>query len=256
MPISNGMLRRYNALDLTDGYVGAAEYEYVADEDGEIVIFANRTGIRVLPPPITEYSSIYAETQEGPLWDANRREESRALHDLNNFKLMLHYIGRPHRLRGVQEKAVAWHRHCATLVTAFGENGEVPPAWRGAYADSIFIAACATCGCKRFEEGYKLLDRALGLYEEWFKIPEGTLLELGSKHVFGGILYPKGEDRVLLPDGSYEPIDGWDLNRRSAEDILYGMTAPRGWEWFNSVRDQERFKSYIERVKALVEQYQ
>jgi len=256
MPISDGMLRRYDAQELTDGYVGAAEYEYASDEDGEIVIFANRTGIRVLPPPITQYSSIHGEVQEDALWEANRREESRALHDLNNFELMLHYLGRPSRTRGAQEKAVAWLLHCANLMTTFGTDGEVPPAWRGAYADSIFIAACATFGCKRFEEGYELLDRALGLYEEWFKIPEGTLLELGSKHVFGGILYPKGEDRVLLPDGRYEPIDGWDLNRRSAEGILYGMTAPRGWEWFNSVRDQERFKSYIERVKALVEQYQ
>ena len=33
----------------------------------------------------------------------------------------------------------------------------------------------------------------------------------------------------------------------------YGMTAQRGWEWFNSVRDEERFKEYIERARKLTE---
>lgn len=29
------------------------------------------------------------------------------------------------------------------------------------------------------------------------------------------------------------------------------MTAPRGWEWFNPVRNEERFKEYIERAKKM-----
>ena len=38
MPLADGMLRRYDALDLADGFVGAAEYSYVADENGDILI--------------------------------------------------------------------------------------------------------------------------------------------------------------------------------------------------------------------------
>jgi len=48
MPFEDGMLRRYDALDLTDGFVGAAEYTYAADENGDIVVLADRTGIRKL----------------------------------------------------------------------------------------------------------------------------------------------------------------------------------------------------------------
>ena len=33
--------------------------------------------------------------------------------------------------------------------------------------------------------------------------------------------------------------------------MYYGMTAPRGWEWFNPVRNEERFKEYIERAKKM-----
>ena len=46
MPFSGGLIRRYEALELTDGLMGAVEYTYVQDEDGQIVIFADRTGVR------------------------------------------------------------------------------------------------------------------------------------------------------------------------------------------------------------------
>lgn len=35
--------------------------------------------------------------------------------------------------------------------------------------------------------------------------------------------------------------------------MYYGLTAKRGWEWFNSVRDEERFKEYIDRVRAVMD---
>ena len=38
MPLADGLVRRYDALDLTDGFVGAVEYTYVADED-EILLY-------------------------------------------------------------------------------------------------------------------------------------------------------------------------------------------------------------------------
>ena len=37
----------------------------------------------------------------------------------------------------------------------------------------------------------------------------------------------------------------------AAEDMYRGMTAPRGWEWFNSVRQEDRFKEYVERARQL-----
>ena len=35
--------------------------------------------------------------------------------------------------------------------------------------------------------------------------------------------------------------------------MYYGMTAPHGWEWFNPVRDEDRFKEYVERARKMTE---
>jgi hypothetical protein len=41
--------------------------------------------------------------------------------------------------------------------------------------------------------------------------------------------------------------------RQDKSLVHYGMTAQKGWEWFNPVRDEERFKEYIERARKLIE---
>ena len=71
--------------------------------------------------------------------------------------------------------------------------------------------------------------------------------------IYGGIKLIKGKEIIELPDGTREGIDYGYLFYPKAEDMYYGMTAKRGWEWFNSVREEERFKAYIERAKALME---
>ena len=63
MPVADGLVRRYDALNLTDGFVGAVEYTYIADDD-DIVVFVDRTGIREVLPPITQYNAIQSEIIE------------------------------------------------------------------------------------------------------------------------------------------------------------------------------------------------
>ena len=50
-----------------------------------------------------------------------------------------------------------------------------------------------------------------------------------------------------------EGIDYGHMFNPKAEHLYYGMTAKHGWEWFDSVREEERFKEYIERAKLLME---
>lgn len=71
--------------------------------------------------------------------------------------------------------------------------------------------------------------------------------------IYGGIKLIKGKEIIELPDGTREGIDYRYLFYPKDEDMYYGMTAKRGWEWFNSVREEEHFKTYIERAKALME---
>jgi len=46
MPLSDGMMRKYEAQNLRDGYIGGAEYTYCADEDSTIVILGDLIGVK------------------------------------------------------------------------------------------------------------------------------------------------------------------------------------------------------------------
>ena len=257
MPFADGMVRRYDALGLTDGFVGSAEYTYVADEDGQIIIFSDRTGIRNFPPPITQYSAIEREMIEERLWNEKKLKESRARHDINNFHIILHFLGRDNRTWKAPQKAVAWCKYRIRFMEEMlTENGELPRAWLGWYADLHFIAGCASFGCKneeQKEEGYAYLEKAFALYPRWLAIPDGDLLEVGNETIYGEIKLIKGKSFIVLPDETKESIsDGWFFSFDSGR-MYYGMTAPKGWEWFNSVRNEERFKEYVARAKKLME---
>ena len=116
-------MRRYDALDLTDGFVSSVEYTYVTDEDGDIVVFSDLTGIRELPPPITQYGAIQGEIIEDKLWDEGKHEESRLRHDINNFHLLCHFFGRPSRYWAAQKKAVAWNKYRLKIMEGLDEAG-------------------------------------------------------------------------------------------------------------------------------------
>ncbi len=250
MPVADGLMRRYDALNLTDGFVGAVEYTCVADEDGDVVVFSDRTGIREVPPPITQYGAIEAEQVEEQLWVQGKYEESRLCHDVNNFHLLCHFLGRPSRYWGAQEKAVAWNQYRLRIMESL-DNGTVPDAWLGCYASTSFRTACALFGCGRKDEGYEWLEKAFDAYPKWERILNGTEMDVGDPLICGGIQVIKGKGLLRLPDGAIQPIIYDELFEGESGLIYYGMTAPRGWEWFDPVRNEERFKEYVERAKKL-----
>ncbi len=257
MPMADGLVRRYDAIGLTDGFVGAVEYTYVQDDTGHIVIFKDAIGIRELPPAITQYSAIQGEVIEEKLWDEGKHNESRLRHDVNNFRLLCHFLGRDNRNWAAPQKAAEWGKYHIRIVEFLAEGGEIPRAWLGRYWRAHFSTACALFGCESEEtkaEGYWYLERAFELYPKWEEIPDGEALEVGNEHIYGGIKLIKREGVIELPDGTREPLDYYYLFHPKAEHMYYGMTAPRGWEWFNPVRDEEKFKEYIERAKKLMDE--
>jgi len=254
MPIADGLVRRYDALDLTDGYVGAAEYTYVADEDGDIVVFADRTGIRKLPTPVTQYSAIQGETIEQQLWDEGKWEEAHMKYGSNDFHLLLHLFARPSRNRNNPQRSIEIHSFYMHIMEQLGENGTVPPAWYNLYARTALVKSAALFGDGKREEGYEALDIAVRFCEKLSLHSKGDLLDTGKKELFGGTKYEYKKGIVVLADGSREPVEyDWHMNF-DASNLLYALTAHRGWEWFNSVRHEERFKEYIKRAQKLTHQ--
>lgn|GEM_PF-4627893 len=49
MPIFPGMMHRYDARGLTDGFVAFTEYTCEETDIGTLALFSNRCGIRNLP---------------------------------------------------------------------------------------------------------------------------------------------------------------------------------------------------------------
>ena len=251
MPIADGFSRRYDAIGLTDGFVGAVEYQYVADEDGDIVVFADRTGIRELPPPITHYGAIYGEILEQQLMDEGNWRAAQTKNGVNNFHLILHLIARPSRNYMNAKRSVEIQGFYMKVMESLGKDGEVPPAWYNVYAWAALVRAAACFGNKQKDEGYAMLDVALEYSEKIKLLERGDVLDIGNAELFGGAKYEYKNGVIVLPDGSKEP-SMYDYRLEfEAENIWYALTAPSGWEWFNSVRGEERFKEYIEAAKKL-----
>ena len=251
MPMSDGLVRRYDAIDLTDGYVGAAEYTYVADEDDEIIIFADRTGIRELPTPITQYCAVQGEVIASDLWEAGKWKEAQMKWGANNFHLILHLLARPSYNRNDAKRSVSINGFNLKLLELLSENGEILPAWYGLYSWRAAVRAAALFGDGQKEEGYKALELAVRYCEKMVDLKEGDLLEIGDSYLFGGAKLVWKKRLIQFPDGSVEPINYvWELEY-NVESLFYSITTPRGWEWFNSVRDEARFKEYVERAKKL-----
>ena len=250
MPAADGLVRRYDALDLTDGFVGAAEYTYVADEDGDIVVFADRTGIREVPPPITQYSAIQGEMLEQEIWNEGNWKEGHKKYAVNNFHLIQHLIGRPSRNMMDANRSVELQGFYMKVVELLG-NGEVPPAWYGRYAWMATVKAAALFGDGRKEEGYESLDTAINYCEKVAGFKNGDILDTGNEEILGGIKYEYGKETVLLSDGKKEPMAYSWCMRFTADNLYHCITARSGWEWFNSVRNEERFKQCIDRARKI-----
>ena len=254
MPVADGMMRKYEAVGLTDGYRASTEYIYAADEDGQTYIFADKLGVRKKPETITDYGTIAGEILEQDLWDYEKYDESRLRHDINNFNLLIHIVSRDGRSWCAPERRTEQEKYHMKIYEMLGEGGNVPRAWLGDYAYSCFIAACSLMGSGKTDEGYEYLDRSFDLFRKWYEIPDNELLEVGNKLIFGGIRVVKGKNVIQLPDGTREPI--MLINRNifgfDKDTMYYGMTALHGWEWFNGVREEERFKRAIEKAKEFI----
>ena len=251
MPLADGMMRRYDGIDIPDGYVSSAVYTYVTGDDGGLVILADRCGIRVKPPHLTDYGDIDGEVREEALWSQKAHGEARMLHDVNNFRIMVHYIERTQRYYGDPEKAAAWHKNVIRLIETFGEGGEVPGGWLRTYFRSHFICGTALCGAGRREEGFAYLEKAFDLCGKVMALPPDEPLEVGNREIFGGVKIIPATGVMILPDGSKDICGEWSVCG-GAGWMLAAMTAKHGWGWFGPVRGDDRFAALIKQAREMM----
>ena len=257
MPIVGGLFRRYDAQGLTDGYEGAVEYTFVEDGDGQVFIFSDQIGIKHKLSPVTAYGSIHSEVIERQYMDEGKANEAHRLHGINNFHLMLHYLARPAYHRNNPRRSIDICSFNMNMMESFGEDGKLPDAWVALYAWTALVRAAAHFGAGEKEQGYDDLETSLVHYRKWGEFKADDLLDTGKENIFAGAKLLKSRDyeaTLSLPDGALEALSAYGYRINPYVDVIYSVLNARGgWEWFNSVRDEERFKEYIERARRLIE---
>ena len=249
MPLADGLVRRYDGIGFFDGYVGWMEYTYVADEDGTVVIFEDRAGVRKKPEKMREYTT-YGESLEEPLFDAGNYKGAHLRYAVNLYHEMLHMLTRPSWNRTNHARSAGLNGFKMQTIESFGDT--VPPAWEGIYSRIALIRAAALFSYGQREEAYRCLDLAFEYCEKWTARKMGEELDTGKVELFGGVKLVKGKDVIILPDGTKEPTADthtwW-----GADNIYHAMTAKKGWEWFVSEREQPRYQTYVERAREMME---
>lgn len=249
MPFANGLERTYEATNLTDGYVAGSEYVYVENENGEIVIFNDRTGIRMKQSPITSYSEVLSEFKENN--ECNSIEEAHGMYALNTLNLMVHTICRPAHHRNNAPRSVEVCRFNMEMMENFG-NGTVPDAWICAYAWTALVRSAAHFGNGEIEDGFKYLDASFEYYERWKQFNTGNELDTGNSAIFGGIKLIKGKESLALPNGEKAPVEyGYRIDAK-CDAPYYALSADYGWEWFNYLRNHKSYYSYVDKAKELL----
>ena len=75
------------------------------------------------------------------------------------------------------------------------------------------------------------------------------MLDLGNPLFFGETKLIKNDWHIQLPNGEKLPLlKGFKNGIANLANI---MEAEKGWEWFNSVRNEERWFAILSEAKAL-----
>lgn len=266
-PLGEGFVRRYEAQDLTDGYVGWTEYTTVKAARNDLfgdeetyLLFSDQCGIRKMPRGITLYDSVDAEREERRLYNENRYPEAQALGRLNDLRILFHTIFRFRDMRGDGRIAATHMGVLADMAKAWG-GGVVPDALVGWYARRLLLCGAAWMGCEEFEKGFACLDESMAAYRKWASFAEGALLSVGNGIEYKDFRMVKDKPVLILPDGTREVIpeaSEWTLNGGGKGMPYYAMTHTDNWAWFTPVVHHPvygaRFAEYIEKAKKLAEE--
>lgn len=151
------------------------------------------------------------------------------------------YIGKP-------EDSVAWNTMYLNILIGITQN-TIPDAWIPEYTMQYIRLSAAYFGLGDNENGYSYLEKALELSKRWHEFPENALLDLGNSLFFGETKLIRNDWHIQLPNGEKLPIlQGFKSEIASLASI---MKAETGWEWFNSVRNEERWSAILSEAESL-----
>ena len=152
---------------------------------------------------------------------------------------------------GMPEDSVVWNTMYLNILIGITQNS-IPDGWIPEYAMQYVRLSAAYFGLGDKDIGYSYLEKALELWKRWQSIPEKALLNVGNPQFFGETKLIKNDWRIQLPNDEKLPLlKGIKYRLVNLTSI---MEAEKGWEWFDSVRCEERWSNILSAAKALTVQ--
>ena len=167
---------------------------------------------------------------------------------------MLNIIGENRNYYGFPQKAMAWHKayiHLLDAASGFCESQTVPDGWLPEYTYAYMRLSAALFAVGEKDKGYECIEKALGFAKQYFDIPDGQPIDLGNSIFYGDTKAVRGDDYLILPNG--KKLENFYGISYYPPCICEIMEAKSGWEWFNSVRNEERFLALLEEAKSITE---
>ena len=96
--------------------------------------------------------------------------------------------------------------------------------------------AAGSFGCGLIDEGYQALEDSTDLYVKLYELPDDTVLLYNSSAL----------DLLTVQKKDLNPLSS------VAREVFAHLTNPSGWEWFNGVRNDERYKVQVDRIREYV----
>ena len=245
-PYNDGMVIRFELLDPPAFYTSSSEFSFINDKFGRLMIYADRAGMKERHPA-PEYLQTADEQKEEELWEKKEYLEYYTLWGKNNLEILLHQLHHGPYNQGDGRLYSKWHMFRMKAIESFC-GGKVLPAWYGYYAEVAFRAACATFSFGAFDLARSLMETAFEYYDKWNAIPDGELLDVGVAEVTASMKIKKGSAALILQTGEPTVASVDWIFKGNKGDLMYrGLTAPRGWEWFDPARNEPFFAEYVKR---------
>lgn len=129
--------------------------------------------------------------------------------------------------------------------------------WAEVKIDCGIRRACYLTAMGNHEEAFTVLEDVISLLENVMKITDKIKLETSR---FTPAIIWTAEENWCNPNAQPGPLERYIYIESSNQwchcvypsAYLHMLTARHGWEWFDPIRNDPRYKSCIERVKALI----
>ncbi len=209
------------------------------------------------------YSSCQNERIEERFWQRGKQIEYQKQNTANTLLNLMHFLGREYMryyekdnamLFENPQKTAALMKYRMKILESISEDGQIPEAWSGCYADLCLKVAGAMVGAGEINEGFIYLERAFELLDIWLLIPDGKKMSVGNPTLFGDAKISKvAKDcvvNIFFEDGTAVWTPYLWLFWQIKSDIFNAMIK---WPWFDDVREDERYVKLLSRAKEMAE---